>query len=378
MLDRTVKKFISAFLVMVLTVTVLPEAVFADETGETGAEEYEYTLDGKTWDELIADFYDSHKLKYGYASFGYYNTVTGETHYHDEDRWFIGASIYKLPLGMLYAEMLKNGELTLEDEVRGTKLETLLYGMIVQSSNIYAERLWKYRGGYQDMRRDFLKYFDMDAETVDDVYWRNNHFTARQMLTCLRHLYEDSETYAHIIDLMLIASPDRNFKSKEQKYEIAHKYGYVPENGVGYYNDTAICYTDDPICIVMLTQGIANPSGVLADFCTLACDYAQSSREQRLEAEEKERLAEQEAKEAEERRLAEEKALEEARLAEEKKLEEARRAEEERLEAEQLAASEAETMLLQKHRRDTILCILCADVLLAAALLIRVKVKKKK
>lgn len=376
MLPRVVEKCMALLLAVLLVFSVLPETVRAEENGSTDVDRSaEYTLDGKTWDELIAEFYDSHRLnKCGYASLGYYNTVTGETHYYDEDRWFIGASIFKLPLGMLYAEMLERGEISLEDKIRGVTLDDLLRGMIVRSSNDYADILWKYRGSYKDMRRDFLPYFNADPETVEQIYWANNYFTARQMLNCLKHLYENAETYAPIIDLMLIASPDRNFKSKEQKYEIAHKYGYVPQNNVNYYNDTAICYTDDPICIVMLTMGVASPSAVLADFCTLACDYAQSSREQRIEREEKDRLDE-EARIAEEQRLADEKAAEdkaaeEARQAEEIRLEELKKAEAAQAEAERLAKEMAE---LRKQR--VVIFSLCGVVSLLTCIVL---LKRKK
>lgn len=324
---RTFKNVIAAFLAAVLAFSNLFIPAHAEESSDKDAPECaEYTLDGKTWDELIEEFYSTRHLENGYASFGYYNTVTGETHFYDEDRWLVGASIYKLPLAMLYAEKINAGELSLEDIVWDAKLETLLYRMVVNSNNEDADTLCKHFGGFKEMRRGFLKYFGTDEESVEDIYWHNNNFTARHMLNCLKYLYEHSEDYEYIINLMLIASPDRNFKSKEQSFEIAHKYGYVPGDYGDHYNDTAICYTDDPICIVMLTQGVPRPSTVLADFCTLACDYAQSSREQRLEIEEKERL--EEARAEEERRIAEEKAEEEKRQEEAQRQEEERKAEE--------------------------------------------------
>ena len=376
---RKIEKYIAALLALLFAFAVQPADAWAEGSEENETEStMEYTLDGKTWDELIEEFYDSHNLQYGFTAFGYYNTVTGETHYYDENRWFIGASIYKLPLGMLYAEMLQNGEISLEDEVLGTKLETLLYGMIVNSSNIYADRLWKNRGSYQDMRRDFLKYFDEDEETVDPIYWRNNYFTAQEMLNCLKILYENPDTYAPIINLMRIASPDRNFKSQEQKFEIAHKYGYVPENGVSYYNDTAICYTDDPICLVMLTQGAPRPTATLAEFCTLACDYAQSSREQRLEAEAEEKkrlLAEEKAREEEAHRIAEQKAAEDERIAEEKHQEEEKiKAEEARIEAE----LQAEIQKRLKVIASSGVVLLCVTAVLLCAAAAKANKKKKR
>ncbi len=70
----------------------------------------------------------------------------------------------------------------------------------------------------------------------------------------------------------------RFFNYHEQKYAVAHKYGYLsdPNYGKRYQNDCAIVYTDEPIAIVMFTDNSPDSDNALADYCTLMADYAQS------------------------------------------------------------------------------------------------------
>ena len=86
--------------------------------------------------------------------------------------------------------------------------------------------------------------------------------------------------------------------------------GGVAEDPVLYLNDCALCFTDDPIAIVLFTTGTENAYAVLTDYCTLMCDYAQETHEKRVEreqaeakalaeAEERDRLAAEEAAAAE-------------------------------------------------------------------------------
>ena len=133
-----------------------------------------------------------------------------------------------------------------------------------------------------------------DPENVDDKYYENNFFTPRQMITCLRQLYDGGSRYDRLIETMQRAEPDRYFKLHEQRYNIAHKYGYYTEadGTVLYLNDCALCFTDDPIAIVLFTSGTEDGNGkayrVLADYCTLMCEYAQETHAARVEREREE------------------------------------------------------------------------------------------
>ena len=117
----------------------------------------------------------------------------------------------------------------------------------------------------------------------NDKYYENNFFTPRQMITCLRQLYDGGERYDRLIETMQRAEPEKYFKLRERRFNIAHKYGWYAEDPILYLNDCALCFTEDPIAIVLFTTGTENAYGVLTDFCTVMCDYAEEKHAERLE-----------------------------------------------------------------------------------------------
>lgn len=310
---KQLKIHISSLLCLLLAV-MLSVPALADEgalpsDAFSGSGDASFSLDGKTWDELVTEFAAAHDCGETSIALGYCNTVTGETHYYRGSDYMEAGSMYKVPLTMAFAERILSGELTEEDYIGGYRLQTLLYGSIVNSDNVYATALWTYLGTYNEYRDIIAPYMGVEPGKADPKYYENRFFTAEQVIHCLLELYSNPEKYPGIEDLMKQAEPENYFNFHEQKFPIAHKYGYIDDVGF-FVNDCAICYTDDPICIVMFTENLRYPNQALADFCTLMIDYAQASREQRLSQEEVLALAEQARAEEEARLSAEQKAPE--------------------------------------------------------------------
>ena len=68
--------------------------------------------------------------------------------------------------------------------------------------------------------------------------------------------------------------------------EIAHKYGYFPDENWGLIlNDSGVIYTEDPFCLVVFTAGIMQPYEFLSDYCTLMIDYTNFHMQRRHEEE---------------------------------------------------------------------------------------------
>lgn len=265
------------------------------------AEEEEIDFQNKSWDEIVEEFLGGYNVTEGQVTIGYYNTVTGEEHFYDPDRYMKTGSMYKVPLTMVFAEKLEAGEITLEDTAGGYRYDTLLKGAIVDSNNDYAAVLWKKLGSYHEYRRIIAPIMGEDPDDVDEKYYENNFFTARQMLTCLKKLYEGRETYGIIIDLMKQAEPSEYFRRHEDRYEVAHKYGYLADDarGIIHLNDCGIIYTGDPYLLVCFTEGAEKPYGIVSNLCTLMSDYTQFHYEERLQAE-AEAKAEEQRRETEE------------------------------------------------------------------------------
>lgn len=278
---KQIKKILSLIAVLALLLTLLP-AAFAD--GEEDAR-----FRDKTWEEVVRAFLEENGVDADRLGCGYYNTVSGEEHYINPDQYMVTCSMYKVPLNMIYTERIYNGEMDWDTSVCGYRYETALEESIINSNNDLSVRMSYSLGGgnWREFRKLLAPYMGADPDTVEEKFFENNFSTPRQTIACLKLLYENPERFPRLIDTMLRAEPNRFFNQHPQAFPIAHKYGYLAEDWHLYLNDCAICYTDDPICIVLYTDSIGKDAGFLADFCTLMCDYAQYWRPIRLAAEQK-------------------------------------------------------------------------------------------
>ena len=264
-----IKKFVTGLLAaLCLTAALCPAALAAP------------VEDDGSWDKIIANFLDKYEDRNKSCSItlGYRNLVTGEEHFYKGGEYMVTCSMYKVPLNMYFTEKVYNGEMDWDTEIGGVKYSDILEGSIVRSSNSKSALLINEIGTFNDFRRAVCQYMGEDPDTVDAKYYENNFFTAEQMIFCLRTLYENQERFPGLIDRMLEAEPERFFNYHEQKYAVAHKYGYLSDADYGrrYQNDCAIVYTDEPIAIVMFTDTSPDSDNALADYCTLMADYAQS------------------------------------------------------------------------------------------------------
>ena len=158
--------------------------------------EIDQRFEGKSWEDVANEFLNRIRAyEMGQFAIGYYNTVTGEEHFINPDTYITVGSVYKVPLNMLYCERIGKGEMTLDSQVFGINYNTLLRGTIIDSNNDYAKVLWDNTGSYHTYRMLIAPYMGEDAETVDSTFYLNNLFTARQMITCLRTLYENPERW---------------------------------------------------------------------------------------------------------------------------------------------------------------------------------------
>ncbi len=300
---KRLKQILSLILILLMLCPLLPAASAEDAL----AAKYE----GKSWDELVQEILDRYGARADSVTLGYYNTVTGEEQYWDADKYMVSGSMYKVPLNMVYLDKIAAGEMDMDSSVGGIAYRTLLEDTIVHSSNDYAKTLWSVLGNgvYRQYRRIIAPIMGEDADTVDAKFYENNFFTARQMMTCLKTLYDGKDDrYAALVDAMQRAEPDEYFKRRERDYGIAHKYGFLDDPGHFYMTDCAIAFTDDPILFVMFTDNTAKAYEVMADFAVVMCEYTQYHTALRKQ-EEAERAAEaerraQETREALEREQA--------------------------------------------------------------------------
>ena len=319
---RQIKCLLCLLLALCVLLPALPAArAEAPETpaeGDAGPapETEENILDderfaGKTWDEVVDEFLRSWGTDPKNVAIGYYNTVTGEEHYVNADQYMVSASMYKVPLNMVFLDRLSRGEMDWDTNVSGYPYEIVLEKTIVNSNNEMAQNMVRWelgKGKWQEGRRVMSAYCGLEPETADWKFLENNYSTPRQMIYCLRLLYENPDRFPRLIETMQRAEPEGYFKMREQRFNIAHKYGFLTTEYHLYMNDCGICFTDEPILIVLFTDNVTKAYDVLTEFCTLMCDYAQYHHALRLEEEaaEAERRRQEEEAEAERRRQEEE------------------------------------------------------------------------
>ena len=305
--NKQAKKLIPLLLSMLLLLAMLPSG-WAEETpaaepqtaltgeaaaADEGSPSRESAAGQTDWETRLLLMLQEHDANPDTIGAGYYNLATGEEHYYNGDQYRVSGSMYKVPLNMLFLDWIAEGKITLDEPIGGYRYAQLLEGTIIDSNNEYAKLLWDYAGAtietnpastlYHRYRILIAPIMGEDPDNVDDKYYENNFFTPRQMITCLRQLYDGGERYDRLIETMQRAEPEKYFKLRERRFNIAHKYGWYAEDPILYLNDCALCFTEDPIAIVLFTTGTENAYGVLTDFCTLMCDYAEEKHEERLE-----------------------------------------------------------------------------------------------
>lgn len=274
------RRLISTLAILCLLLAMLP-AAFASPAPEAAPVSYE----GKSWEQVIEEFMAKHSLSENQIALAYYNTVTGEEKYLRPDEYIVAASLYKVPLNMIFAEKVSKGEISWETEFYTVPYQTLMEETLINSSNNYSEVLWLNIDGYQNFRRLSAPYMGVDADTVDWKYYENNFYTPKQMMHCLKLLYSEPERFPKLLDTMKLAEPNNYFRLNEDRYEIAHKYGFNQEEYHLYVNDCGVVFTEDPIILVMFTDNVPDAYTVLSDYCTTMCDYTNYNTEKRLGAE---------------------------------------------------------------------------------------------
>ena len=271
-----------------------PQAGIEEETTDPEGSAAAESVPGQSdWETRLLLMLQEHDANPDTIAAGYYNLATGEEHYYNGDQYRVSGSMYKVPLNMLFLDWIAEGKITLDEPIGGYRYSQLLEGTIIDSNNEYAKLLWDYAGAtistnpastlYHRYRILIAPIMGEDPDNVDDKYYENNFFTPRQMITCLRQLYDGGERYDRLIETMQRAEPEKYFKLRERRFNIAHKYGWYAEDPILYLNDCALCFTEDPIAIVLFTTGTENAYGVLTDFCTVMCDYAEEKHAERLE-----------------------------------------------------------------------------------------------
>lgn len=201
---------------------------------------------------------------------------------------FIAASIYKLPLAMLYYDKVNDGEYTLDStftysgymhEDAGVvssnygigsqiPLSDLLDDLIEYSDNDAGHILYENLGGWKEYKEAMTKYTDSISE---NYYTEDNVSTANTMNDVVTYLYEHKEDYKDLIENMEKAEPGE-YLDRDTQLSMPQKYGMYDSalNSVGFVE----CNT--PYSIVVLTDLGDKGADVMANINRIAYEHFKS------------------------------------------------------------------------------------------------------
>ena len=198
---------------------------------------------------------------------------------------FIAASIYKLPLAMLYYDKINEGEYTLDstftysgymhedagvissDYGIGSQvpLSDLLNDLIIYSDNDAGHILYENLGGWKEYKEAMTKYTDTISE---NYYTMDNVTTANTMNDVVTYLYDHKEDYKGLIKNMEEAEPGE-YLDRDTQLSMPQKYGMYDSalNSVGFVE----CNTS--YSIVVLTSLGDKGADVMANINRIAYEH---------------------------------------------------------------------------------------------------------
>ena len=202
---------------------------------------------------------------------------------------FIAASIYKLPLAMLYYDKVNEGEYTLDstftysgymhedagvissDYGIGSQvpLSDLLNDLIIYSDNDAGHILYENLGGWKEYKEAMTKYTDSISE---NYYTMDNVTTANTMNDVVTYLYDHKEDYKGLIKNMEEAEPGE-YLDRDTQLSMPQKYGMYDSalNSVGFVE----CNTS--YSIVILTSLGDKGADVMANINRIAYEHFKQS-----------------------------------------------------------------------------------------------------
>lgn len=195
---------------------------------------------------------------------------------------FIAASIYKLPLAMLYYDKINEGEYTLDStftysgymhEDAGVissnygigsqvPLSDLLNDLIIYSDNDAGHILYENLGGWKEYKEAMTKYTNSISE---NYYTMDNVTTVNTMNDVVTYLYDHKEDYKGLIKNMEEAEPGE-YLDRDTQLSMPQKYGMYDSalNSVGFVE----CNTS--YSIVVLTSLGDKGADVMANINRIA------------------------------------------------------------------------------------------------------------
>lgn len=203
------------------------------------------------------------------------------------DTEFIAASVYKLPLALLWYERVNNGEVSLQDTLyydasyyeegpgvasdyaagSSIPLSDLLNSLILNSDNTAGHILFENLGGWTSFKQEITKYTSRQMD--EEFYSYENVLTANYTSDVLQYIYDNQGNFETLISNMR-QSMDNDYLDLKVDTNVAQKYGSFDysENAVGFVDNAKIPYS-----ISIFTTLGSNGVNVIGDINEICYNY---------------------------------------------------------------------------------------------------------
>lgn len=363
-----------SFFIAAATLFLLAPAAWAEGTETELPEEDEPILvaDEEAFTEIVNTLireFGRDADDYCGISVGFCYTKTNEALFYYGDEWYYTASVFKLPLMMMLANDVMNGENPIGDYAGGP--DEVLRECLVNSDNTRAFVTASYFYTWPRVRENEQKLSGWTEEQLPEGFlkWEETpKYSCRFLIDILRELYANPDQYPSVIDYMSQAQPGEFLRQNElTDIVIAQKFGSLTIGGEQVNHIAGIVYTDTPILITVMTRDFGYYYAKA--FCGRLCEELVA-----YSAQLDQRYAEKE-EQREQEKLSEQLALAEVQKAEAEReaAEKAAAEESARLEAENAAKAREEA-----RNRIVLFALLIACVVLAAAAVFFARHRKKK
>lgn len=206
----------------------------------------------------------------------YYNINSGNSIEYNKDDEFMAASTYKLLLNIVAYENIKDGFVSIDEEIpyyyhhyeegtgllqnmyfKSIDLKTLLDYSIIYSDNIATNMIADYLGGHENIRKEGSEILNINISLEENV------LTAEEMFKALKYIYDHKEEsyFNHLLDIMT----ETIFNDRLDKYLpeeiVAHKIGSIDS----YVHDVGIVLTDNPYFLIIYTNELEYADEKISD-----------------------------------------------------------------------------------------------------------------
>ncbi len=220
---------------------------------------------------LINDYIDEQNININNISLCVHDLTSAEEVCINKDTNMVAASVYKLPLAMLYYDKIYDGELSptstftfssfhyeaggpiANNYTFGTNLSLsyILDNLILYSDNSAGHILFENLGGWPSFKQAATKYTTTTQNS--EFFSYENLLNADYTNDVLIHLYNNQDKYSNLIENMNNAEPT-TYLNNSTPYITAQKYGALDY----YTNSAGIVDGDFPYTICYFS---ANGSG---------------------------------------------------------------------------------------------------------------------